>query len=81
MGRRKTFTFRVTSKELRMIALLAKNYHRSQSDMVRLLILKAYKAAANGVGIPVPHDRIPTVKELANEEPSSCTSHTNGDKN
>jgi len=45
MGRRKTFTFRVNVKEGGMIAFLAKYHHRSQSDMVRMLILQAYVAA------------------------------------
>lgn len=43
MRRSDTFTFRINNKERILIAELAKQLHRTQSDAIRYLIIQASK--------------------------------------
>jgi len=49
----KRFTFLCTTSEREAISLLAKFHHRSQGDVVRLLILEAMNTLSNVTGLTV----------------------------
>lgn len=51
------FTFLCTKDERIQLTALAKHYHRTQSDTIRMLIRKALLEISNGtMPVPKPHE-------------------------